>query len=232
MYPLDGGQRFAQQQAQQRAMRQAQQRAVVDGQMRQASLERAFPKPQTELQRQLTARRVCPNGPIPPDAWKQLVKGKGSWRPDGHTVCKYGHKQLEAWMQIWLTCTRAGRIVSAELEEERQAQAAAKEELEERHRQWRADASARREFQERYRLEVGTVVRIKKPQSELDGRLGRVLRMENNGTFLWATVLVDPLPPDHPAQRIEPRFRPAGFMPVAHRVKAEHLTREHPEAIL
>ena len=232
MYPLDGGQRFAQQQAQQRAMWEAQRRAAVDAQMRHASLERAFPKPQTEWQRQLTARSFCPNGPIPPDAWKQLVKGKGSWRPDGWTVGRYGHKQLEAWMQIWLTCTRAGRIVSAELEEERQAQAAAKEELEERKRQWRAELAARHEYQERYRQEVGAVVRIKKPQSEMDGRLGRVIRIEFEGAVLWASVLVDPLPPDHPMATVSPASRPWHLAPTAHRVKAEHLTREHPEAIL
>ena len=232
MYPLDGGRRFAQQQAQQRAMRQAQQRAVVDAQMRQASLERAFPKPQSEWQRQLTARSVCPNGPVPPDAWKQLKAGRGTWRPDGYTVLKHGQKQLEVWLQIWLTCTPGGRKILAEMEEEKQRKLQAKEELEERKRHWRAEAAARHEYQERYRQEVGTVVRIKKPQSEMDGRLGRVMRIDFEGEVLWASVLVDPLPPDHPMATVPPRSRPWHLAPTAHRVKAEHLTREHPEAIL
>ena len=232
MYPLDGGRRFAQQQAQQRAMWQAQRQAAVDAQMRQASLERAFPKPQTEWQRQLTARSVCPNGPMPLQAWQQLKKGKGVWRPDGWTVTKYGQKQLEVWRQIWLTCTPAGRLVLEEIEEEQQKELQAKEAMEERKRHWRAEVAARREYQERYRQEVGTVVRIKKPQSEMDGRLGRVMRMDIEGEELWASVLVDPLPPTHPMATVPPGSRPWHLAPTAHRVKAEHLTREHPEAIL
>ena len=52
--------------------------------------------------------------------------------------------------------------------------------------------------------------RVKRPQSKLDRALGKVLLMEWGADGrLMATVEIDPLPPDHPMQRRDPRYRPA-----------------------
>ena len=233
MYPLDGGRRLAQQQAQQQAIWRAQRRAAVDAYMRQDSVERARPKPQQpEWMRQLTAKRVSPNGPMPRDVWVQFEAGNGRWAVDGVTAFRHGSEQLEIWLEIWLTCTVAGGLVLEQQQEQQQKRLRAQELAEDRKRQERANKAARRAYQERYRLDKGEVVRIKQSQSELDGRLGRVLRMEWEGDVLWAWVSVERLPPGHPGLSVELRRRPHEWQPIAHQLKAECLTREHPEAVM
>lgn len=231
---LNHWQQIAQQQQQQQAAARARQLAWRNEQFRTASLNQAHQqrKAEEQWQRQEDARRVHPYGPVPIDAWKQLKKGEGTWHFNGWTVSKYGHRQLEHWRTIWLTCTKVGNEVLADIQEKEERQRQAKEALEERKRQMRAEIATRRAMQERYRLDKGEVVRIKCPQSELDGRLGRVMSMEMVGEVMMARVLVDPVPAGHPMANVPPRNRPSGFAPVSYQLKAELLTREHPEAIL
>ena len=225
-------QRMLQQQQQQRQQRLARQRWQQHERLRLESLERAKPpKEPTPIQRQLTARTVHPIGPVPSNAWRELVTGQGWWDPTGWMEITYGNEQMAAWKQVWLTTTDEGLQQVARLVEKAAKEAKAKEAAEERRKREQAERAMRQALQERYRLPDGTVVRIKAPRTEEDGRLARLMSMEMVGDVLWAVVLVDPCPPGHPANGVPPRFRRVEHAPYSTRLKAECLTREHPEAL-
>ena len=119
----------------------------------------------------------------------------------------------------------------AKLLEQAAKKAKAKEAAEERRKRDQAERDLRRVMQERYRLHDGSVVRIKAPRTEEDGRLARLQSMEMVGDVLWAVVMVDPCPPGHPAHGVHPRFRRIEHAIYSTRLKAECLMREHPEAL-
>lgn len=225
-------QRMLQQQQQQRQQRLARQRWQQHERLRLESLERAKPpKEPTPFQRQSTARTVHPIGPVPKDAWLNLVGGKGYFDPAGWMANTYGIEQMNAWRQVWLTTTEDGAVVLARLVEKAAQKAKAQEALEQRRKQQQVDCQLQRELQERYRLPNNSVVRIKAPRTEDDGRLARLLGMQMVGNVLWADVLIDPCPPGHPAAAVSPRNRRVEHALYTIRLKAECLTREHPEAL-
>ena len=223
-------QRMLQLQSQRNAQLHTQQLARQREHARMQSIEHCRPpQQQTEWQRQLTARKVIPNGPMPADAWSQLVGGKGTWMTQGHLAHKYGSEQLETWRWIWLTTTLVGKQELSKLIERREKHQRSVEALKERDRQKVADRAERRLLQERFWLESGSLCRIAQPRSEIDGRVGTVLRMDWINDVLFATVLIDQLPADSPWRSVEMRNRPARFAPVSYRLKAECLSpASHP----
>lgn len=170
-------------------------------------------------------------GPVPKDAWANLVGGKGCWDPTGWMALTYGNEQMAAWRQVWLTTTEDGGAELARLLEAAAKKARSEKAAEERRKRDQAERAMRLALQERYRLDPGTVVRIKAPRTEDDGRLGRLVRMEMVGGVLWGVVLFDPCPPGHPGAGVPPRLRKIEHAIYSSRIKAECLTREHPEAL-
>lgn len=88
-----------------------------------------------------------------------------------------------------------------------------------------------RELQQRFELPIGSAVRIKEPCSKIHGVVGVLRRLEWRRNTLWAFVEIDPLPQNHPLQRGLARNRPMELMPQWHEIKAEMMTRSHPEMV-
>ena len=143
----------------------------------------------------------------------------------GPWLCsQYSEQQRAEWWTIWTSTTEQGRSVLAKHLRQSQAKAEA-EKLQrgaeaEHHRE---QLRLRREHEQQWHRQEGDIVRISSPQSSLHDRPGTVRRMAWEGDTYYAYVLIDPLPPHHPLRDREMRFRPAGAMPIEHRVKADSL---------
>jgi hypothetical protein len=205
-----------QRRAQQR--QQAQQQATQDAIRRSLSI---YEKRPTAPDLETITGRKLPIGEMPEVVRHQLDQTRGDW---GNWLrAEYSEREREHWWAEWMRVSPIGQAVAAVMEEQQRAAQEAEERARDEAMHRRADERVRREMQERYRLSTGTVVRVKAPRSEHDGRVAAVASMEMVGTTLMAKVVIDPLPPEHPLVGRPVQFRPLHLLPIVWDLPAQDL---------
>jgi hypothetical protein len=170
------------------------------------------------------ANATSASGAIPAEVLEQFDATRGA--PGEWLPVRYSTAVLRLWWAQWLQVSAVGQKVAAELQQqaEREVDARLQQQVEEEQR-LREETEERAE-QERYRLEPGTAVVVSSPQSHVDGQEGRVLKMYWRGRELVADVVIDPLPPGHPEERVAVRCRRSGLMPFTVTVQATSLLQK------
>jgi hypothetical protein len=158
---------------------------------------------------------------IPADVLEQFDASGGA--PGEWLMQRYSTGVLRYWWAQWLEVSPKGRSVAKSLEDQAIAEWQAHQERTEHERKQREEEEAAKREQEHYRLPPGIEVIVSHPQTHIDGQKGRVLKSYWRGRELVTDVLIDPLPPSHPEEKVPVRMRRSGLMPFSVTVGASTL---------